>query len=215
VLGSSCWETARTPALILLAALAPSPVLFRTSDFVSHHTQADFLVRALVQTLGCLLIGFGVFLWLAGPRSAYKNPPLSPPVTAPVSVKLTPTVPKPRRIIASAQPKQEPAQPEQEQPVSPKREPLSTTVLTHVWPTTHLFKVLLHKEDGWYDTGIPISSDLMVNMWCLPQQGDNPACSAMVDAMAGGDNVLDHSLFELASPQQVLGHLSETPVIRV
>ncbi len=126
------------------------------------------------------MIGFGVFLWLAGPRSAFRNHAVPAPAKAHVSVKATPAVVRPRRNTENAR---------------PKHEALSSTALFAVHPGQHEFKVLLHKEDGWFDTGIPITADISVYMWCLAiRESDDPHCTNMVEAMIGSSILQPPSL---------------------
>jgi hypothetical protein len=61
---------------------------------------------------------------------------------------------------------------------------VSKAVLLYVNPQQHEFRVDLHKEDGWFDTGIPVTADIGVLEFCL-SNGAAP-CGGWIQAMIGG-----------------------------
>ena len=57
--------------------------------------------------------------------------------------------------------------------------PVSKVVLSYVNPVQHQFAVDLRKEDGWFETGIPVTADIGIVGFC-----SNP-CGGWIQAMIG------------------------------
>ena len=147
-------------------------------------------MRALVRTLGLLLTGFGTFLWVFGARSTTSVAP-PPPTAAPIRPATRAAIPhRPKPIV------------------EPKHEPLSTAAL--IWinpkppPPRHKFQIFLHKEDGWFETKIPVTSDLQVLVVCNDKTEGNVLPSRWVEAMIG------HSTFSQAADQDQRALVIET-----
>ena len=127
-------------------------------------------MRSLVRTLGLLLIGFGVVFWLAHHGDWFTTPdpqPISglPPAPAPAPS----TEKKPNRV------------PLKQDSAEPQTKPSSKTVLIFNHPSHTDFKVVLHNEGGWFDTGIPITARTNLNIWCYPDTGDASMCAHPVE----------------------------------
>ena len=139
-------------------------------------------MRALVRTLGSLLIAFGAFLWLYAAKIAPSNKPVAPVAVVPAA-KPAPPPSKSRHHNESAE-----ARPPTPPPVPepPKHPPVSKVALTLSVPEQHRFTVDLHKEDGWFDTGIPVTADVEVLEFCLSDTPGIPACGGWIQAMIGG-----------------------------
>ena len=145
-------------------------------------------MRALVRTLGSLLIAFGAFLWLYAAKNAPSNQPVAPVAVAP-AVKPAPPPSKSRHHNEGAETKPPSPAPENQAPTHPA---VSKAVLTVATPEQYRFIVDLHKEDGWFDTRIPITAELGVYEFCLPDGSSSGPCGGWVQAMVGG-NVLKPS----------------------
>ena len=139
-------------------------------------------MRALVRTLGSLLIGFGAFLWLYAAKIAPSNQPVVPVATLP-AVKPAPPPSKSHHHNETAESKASTPVPLIEAPIHP---PVSKAVLNIVNGYQHRFTVDLHKEDGWFDTGIPVTADVEVFSFCLSDVAGAPDCTGWVEAMIGG-----------------------------
>ena len=134
-------------------------------------------MRALVRTLGLLLIGFGVFLWAVDPtRFLQKNLP-APPVPTSNQIPIKPVIKKPRRQPDHPSPRQV--------NIEPNGKPLSTTTLLFTHPSQTNFKVALHKEDGWFETSIPVTADIQLYIWCYNDTVNTSMCTHPVEAMVG------------------------------
>ena len=143
-------------------------------------------MRSLVRTLGSLLIAFGAFLWLYAAKIAPSNKPVAPVAVVPAA-RPAPPPSKSRHHNEAAVPK-EPAPPPSHPappPVpEPKRPAISTLRLFYVNPEQHEFFIDLHKQDGWFDTGIPVSADVMFLEFC-PGGNGGPPNGGWVHAMIG------------------------------
>lgn len=139
-------------------------------------------MRALVRTLGSLLIAFGAFLWLYAATVAHLNHGYSPVAVVP-AVKPAPP-PSKSRHHNEAPTSKAPTPVPVPATEAPKHPPVSKTVLTYVNPVQHKFTVDLHKEDGWFDTGIPVTADISVLEFCLSET--NAHNGQWVQAMVGG-----------------------------
>jgi hypothetical protein len=62
---------------------------------------------------------------------------------------------------------------------------MSTTTLFSANDRMHEYHLHLFKEDGWYDTGLPITTDTAIIMMC-PRQFPVDPPNAQIEAMIGG-----------------------------
>ena len=149
-------------------------------------------MRSLVRTLGLLLIAFGAFLWLYAAKIAPANRPVAPVAVVPAAKPAPPpsksrhhnqpAVPNTRTPPTPTSPPSHPAPAVPE----PMRPPVSTVRLFYVNPQQHEFKIDLKKQDGWFDTGIPVTADVEVLEFCLSDTPGIPACGGWIQAMIGG-----------------------------
>jgi hypothetical protein len=129
-----------------------------------NYLQADFLVRALVRTIGLLLIAFGAVLWIAQRASVKAPPPPAPVAVAPAASPPTKHVRS--HTQTSAAPVASPAPTPTPAPV--KAAPLSTVkMIVSNPPTRHDFIVHIYDQDGWFDTGIPVTADLTIGIYVV------------------------------------------------
>jgi hypothetical protein len=64
---------------------------------------------------------------------------------------------------------------------------MSKVVLSYVNPEQHKFTIDLHRQDGWFDTGIPVTADIMVLEFCI---GEGPPTGGWIQARIGGNEIL-------------------------
>ena len=114
-------------------------------------------MRALVRTLGSLLIVFGAVLWIAKGALAPSPPPPTPVTVAP---------PSPSKHSSSHGGAHGSAG-DVATKGSTAAKVLSSVQMGQASPTLHDFVIHLYKQDGWFDTGIPITADLWLNMRTL------------------------------------------------
>ena len=149
-------------------------------------------MRSLVRTLGLLLIAFGAFLWLYAAKIAPANRPVAPVAVVPAAKPAPPpsksrhhnqpAVPNTRTPPTPTSPPSHPAPAVPE----PMRPPVSTVRLFYVNPQQHEFKIDLKKQDGWFDTGIPVTADIMLLEFSV---GQGPGTGGFIRAMIGSNEI--------------------------
>jgi hypothetical protein len=132
------------------------------------------MLRIPVRIAGLLLLAIGSLLWLRARLVA--------PVAHPVAVAVVPAA----KPLTKRHRHTEPVQPTAAS-LKPSHAPLSRDFMSENQGRHFAFEVDLHKSDGWFDTGIPVTADVDILMLCgLKLQALGPSCNQWVQAMLNG-----------------------------
>ena len=129
-------------------------------------------MRDLLRALGLVSIGLGLILYFAKRQENVQPIIASAPQRAPV------LSPAHKQVTTHPAAK-----------TAPKPNTLSTIKLVHDEPLDRAFVIHLFKQDGWFDTGIPISNGLMVFLSCSFEQVGQLSNTRFVKAMIGNASI--------------------------
>lgn len=153
-------------------------------------------MRILVQILGLLLIIAGAFLWFGERRRSVAHSSLQPIKTAPIAAPPRTSKSQVRAAVVPAETQRASVGPTETPEIkptsssSPSPDESSTTRLFAAHSTHHEFEVMLRKKDGWYDTGIPVTPDLHLLMFCFDRFNNGTLCTRWVEAEVG-EHIVD------------------------